>query len=330
MKKETYEKPITVYGAIASNLIIAIFKFVVAFLTGSSAMLSEGIHSTADTGNQLLLLLGLHQSRKPADESHPFGHGQELYFWSLIVAIILFSAGGGMSIYEGITHLEHPTELRSPVWNYVVLGSAFIAEGISWSIALRELLKKKDADESFWEGLRASKDPSIFIVFGEDTAALAGLSVAFLGIFLGHQLNSHYPDAIASLIIGLILSLVAIFLAYESKSLLVGETAAPKTVEGIRKLVLGHPAVENMRRPLTMHFGPNEILLSLDVQFQSQLQASKLVKVIDELEMQIHQKYPNISQIFIEVEGLKGYGKDKGKNRQTKRKKNGGSSSAAE
>jgi len=229
------------------------------------------------------------------------------------VAIILFSAGGGMSIYEGITHLEHPTELRSPVWNYVVLGSAFIAEGISWSIALRELLKRKDEDESFWEGLRASKDPSIFIVFGEDTAALAGLSVAFLGIFLGHQLNSHYPDAIASLIIGLILALVAIFLAYESKSLLVGETAAPRTVEGIRKLVLGHPSVEKMRRPLTMHFGPNEILLSLDVQFQSQLQASKLVEVIDELEMQIHQKYPNISQIFIEVEGLKGYGSDKEK-----------------
>jgi len=311
MPNASSEKPIAVYGAITSNLTIAIFKFIVAFLTGSSAMLSEGIHSTADTGNQLLLLLGLRQSRKPADEEHPFGHGQELYFWSLIVAIILFSAGGGMSIYEGITHLQHPTELRNPAWNYVVLTFAFIVEGISWSIALRELLKRKDADESFWQGLRTSKDPSIFIVFGEDTAALGGLLVAFFGIFLGQQLDSHYPDAIASIIIGLILSLVAIFLAYESKSLLVGETAEPKTVEGIRKLVLGHPAVEKMRRPLTMHFGPNEILLSLDVQFQAQLQASKLVKVIDELEMQIHEKYPNISQIFIEVEGLKGYSNDK-------------------
>jgi cation diffusion facilitator family transporter len=306
MENSTHEKPIAVYGAIASNLIIAVLKFIVAFLTGSSAMLSEGIHSTADTGNQLLLLLGLRQSRKPADENHPFGHGQELYFWSLIVAIILFSAGGGMSIYEGITHLEHPTELRNPTWNYFVLAFAFIVEGISWAIALRELLKRKDPDESFWQGLRSSKDPSIFIVFGEDTAALAGLLVAFLGVFIGHQINSHYPDAIASLVIGLILALVAIFLAYESKSLLVGETASPKTVEGIRKLVLGHPAVENMRRPMTMHFGPNEILLSLDVQFQPQLQASKIVKVIDELEMQIHEKYPTISQIFIEVEGLKG------------------------
>jgi len=309
-KETTSEKPIAVYGAIVANLIIAIFKYIVAFLSGSSAMLSEGIHSTADTGNELLLLLGLRQSRKPADESHPFGHGQELYFWSLIVAIILFSSGGGMSIYEGITHLSHPSELREPTWNYVVLVVAFFVEGVSWFIALRELLKRKEPGESFWHGLRASKDPSIFVVFGEDTAALAGLLVAFLGIFLGHRLNSPYPDGIASIIIGFILATVAIFLAYESKSLLVGETANPKTVEGIRELVLRHPAVETMRSPLTMHFGPNEILLSLDVQFKDNLRASTLVKVIDELEMQIHQSYPDISQIFIEVEGLKGYKKD--------------------
>lgn len=305
----TSEKPIVIYGAIASNLIIAVFKYIVAFLTGSSAMLSEGIHSTADTGNELLLLLGLRQSHKPADEAHPFGHGQELYFWSLIVAIILFSGGGGMSIYEGIIHLSQPNELRNSTWNYLILVVAFLVEGISWSIAFRELLKRKDADESFWHGLRASKDPSIFIVFGEDTAALTGLLVAFLGVFLGQQLNSHYPDAIASIFIGFILATVAVFLAYESKSLLVGETANPKTVAGIRKLVLGHPAVEQMRRPLTMHFGPNEILLSLDVQFHPDLRAAELVTVIDELEMQIHHEYPDIQQIFIEVEGLKGYSK---------------------
>lgn len=310
MQKETFEKPIAVYGAIVSNLIIAIFKFIVAFLSGSSAMLSEGIHSTADTGNQLLLLFGLRQSRKPADDTHPFGHGQELYFWSLIVAIILFSAGGGMSIYEGITHLEHPSELRSPTWNYIVLVVAFFVEGISWFIALRELLKRKEPGESFWQSLRASKDPSIFIVFSEDTAALSGLLVAFLGVFLGHQLNSHYPDGIASIIIGFILAAIAIFLAYESKSLLVGETADRKIVEGVRKLVQGHPAVDKLRRPLTMHFGPNEILLNLDVQFHGNLRASELVKVVDELEIQIHENYPNVRQIFIEVEGFKSYSKD--------------------
>lgn len=312
-QKNPHEKPIAVYGAIVANLVIAIFKFIVALLTGSSAMLSEGIHSTADTGNQLLLLLGLHQSRKPADENHPFGHGQELYFWSLIVAIILFSAGGGMSIYEGITHLEHPTELQNPIWNYLVLAGAFVIEGVSWFIATRELLKRRNPNESFWQTLRSSKDPSIFIVFGEDSAALTGLLVAFLGVFLGHRLDSPYPDAIASIIIGVILAAIAVFLAYESKSLLVGETAERKTVEGIRELVLSHPAVEQMRPPLTMHFGPNEILLSLDVQFRSDQHTAGLVKAIDEIESNIRNNYPDIRQIFIEVEGLKGSGKNKNK-----------------
>ena len=162
MQKASSKKPIAVYGAIASNLIIAIFKYIVAFLTGSSAMLSEGIHSTADTGNELLLLLGLRQSRKPADEAHPFGHGQELYFWSLIVAIILFSAGGGMSIYEGITHLEHPTELQYPIWNYLVLGFAFIAEGTSWFIALRRHTKPGLSDS-------ISSKPWALIIFTPPT-----------------------------------------------------------------------------------------------------------------------------------------------------------------
>lgn len=312
MQKETHKKPIAVYGAIVANFIIAVFKFIVAFLTGSSAMLSEGIHSTADTGNQLLLLLGLRQSRKPADASHPFGHGQELYFWGLIVAIILFSAGGGMSIYEGITHLQHPTELTNPGWNYAVLVGAFFIESIAWFIALREILKYKQPGESFWQNLRSSKDPSVFVVFGEDTAAMSGLVVAFLGVFLGHQLNSHYPDAIASIIIGFILAIVAIFLAYESKSLLVGETADPKIVEGVNNIVLNHSAVEKLRRPLTMHLGPNQILLNLDVQFKERIQAAQLVKVIDELETQIQDDYPNVSQIFIEVEGLKGHGNGSG------------------
>lgn len=312
MTTDTHKKPIAVYGAIAANFIIAVIKYIVAFLTGSSAMLSEGIHSTADTGNQLLLLLGIRQSRKPADESHPFGHGQELYFWSLIVAIILFSAGGGMSVYEGITHLQHPTEMTNPGWNYAVLIVAFFVEGIAWFIALRELLKYQETGESFWKSLRSSKDPSVFVVFGEDTAAMSGLVVAFLGVFLGHQFNSHYPDAIASIIIGIILAIVAIFLAYESKSLLVGETADPKIVEGVNKLVLSNPAVEKLRRPLTMHLGPNEILLNLDVQFKERIETSQLVKVIDELETQIQDEYPSVRQIFIEVEGLKGHGNGSG------------------
>ena len=185
MPREISEKPVAIYGAIAANFIIAVFKYIVAFLTGSSAMLSEGIHSTADTGNELLLLLGLRQSRKPSDESHPFGYGQELYFWSLIVAIILFSTGGGMSVYEGVTHLAHPNELRNSTWNYIVLIFAFVVEGISWFIALRELLKRKEGNESFWHTLRSSKDPSVFIVFGEDTARAGWIAGRFSGNISG-------------------------------------------------------------------------------------------------------------------------------------------------
>lgn len=305
MAKESSKSKLAVYGAIASNLIIAVVKYIVAFITGSSAMLSEGIHSTADTGNELLLLLGMHQSRQPPDKRHPFGYGQELYFWSLIVAIILFGIGGGMSIYEGITHLVHPSELRNPVWNYVVLGISFVVEGVSMVIAVREFLKRKEKDESVWQGLRNSKDPSIFIVIGENTAAMAGLLVALIGVFLGHQLNSPYPDGIASIVIGLILASVAVFLAYQSKSLLVGETADFETVEGIHSLVANHPAVNNLRQPLTMHFGPDDILLNLVVDFKSDINANQMVEVIDDLETKIHQKYPKVQQIFMEVESMK-------------------------
>lgn len=306
MTSPSTSKPIAVYGAIASNLIIAVLKFIVAGITGSSAMISEGIHSTADTGNQLLLLFGLRQGRKPADKTHPFGYGKELYFWSLIVAIILFGIGGGMSIYEGITHISHPSEMQNPGWNYAVLVIAFLVEGASWTIALRELLHFRKPGQSFWQTLRASKDPSIFVVFGEDSAALLGLIVAFFGILIGHSTGSHYPDAYASIIIGLILAAVAVFLAYESKSLLVGETADSGIVEGIQELVMNYPAVDQMSRPLTMHFGPNDVLLNLDVRFKNDLESNSVADTIDELESQIRSKYPMIKRIFVEVDGLKG------------------------
>ena len=302
MRKET---PVVVYGAIASNLLIAISKYVVALMTGSSAMLSEALHSTADTGNELLLLLGLHKSKKPADESHPMGHGRELYFWSLIVAILLFGIGAGMSFYEGIHGLLHPEKIKNSLWNYVVLGIAFAAEAFSWFLAFRKLLNEKEEDESIWQSLRRSKDPSVFIVMGENTAALAGLLVAFFGIFLGEQFQSHYPDAIASLLIGLILAVVASFLAYESKSLLIGETADREVVTRIQKLVQKHPAVEKARPPLSIQLSPEEIFLALDIQFKPKLSASELVSIIDELEKKIHQEDSSVGQIFIEIQGLK-------------------------
>lgn len=303
MASSASKKPIAVYGAIAANFAIAVTKFTAAFFTGSSAMLSEGIHSVVDTGNQSLLLLGLQQSRKPADETHPFGYGKELYFWSLIVAIILFSVGGGMSIYEGISHLQHPSEVGDPTWNYVVLGIAVVIETAAFTIALKELLAVK-GQENLWQAVRTSKDPSIFVVLFEDAAALAGLAVAFLGIFLGHWFNNPALDGIASISIGLILAAVAIFLAYESKGLLLGESMEKATVRNIRQLAQDDPAVVEVKRPLTMHFGPHEVLLNLDIQFQKGLSGAELASAVDRLEKRIREAHPSIKRIFLEAESI--------------------------
>jgi cation diffusion facilitator family transporter len=299
------ERPIVVYGAIASNLAIAVMKYAVAFLTGSAAMLSEALHSTADTGNELLLLLGIHQSKKPADRMHPVGYGREIYFWSLIVAIILFGIGAGMSIYEGITSLIHPQEIKSTLWNYLVLAGAAIAEGASLYLAVKKLLEQKEPDENIWQSLGRSKDPSIFVVFGENTAALAGLLVAFLGIFLGELLRSPLPDSIASLIIGIILGIVAIYLAYQSKSLLIGETADLELVNQVERLVRKHPEVEDLHRPLTVQLSPRAVFLALEVQFKPDLRASELTGVIDRLEKDIHKNHKTIKQIYIEIDQLR-------------------------
>ncbi len=293
------EKPITVYGAIIANLSIAVIKFIVAYFSGSSAMLSEGIHSVADTGNQALLLLGIKLSQRPPDDSHPFGYGKERYFWSLIVAIILFAIGAGMSFYEGITHILNPSKLENPTWNYVVLGAAAIFEGISFSIALRELLRKK-GEENIWQAIHQSKDPSIFVVLFEDSAALAGLFVAFLGVFLGHQLDNHYFDGGASLVIGLILAVMAILLAYESRELLLGEGMQSERVNSIREIVAKDPGVKQVYRLLSMHFGPQEVLLNLDVEFQEGLSSDETATTIDRIEKDIQEHHPEVRNIFIE------------------------------
>jgi cation diffusion facilitator family transporter len=307
------EKPITVYSAIAANLFIAGTKYVVASITGSSAMLAEAIHSTADTGNELLLLLGLRRSRKPPDKAHPLGHGRELYFWGLIVALMLFSTGSGVAIYEGLTRLSHPEELKSVGWNYVVLGFAFLADGTSWTIAFRQLWKQKKDGESFWRSVTQSKDPSVFIVFGEDSADVLGLLIAFFGVFLGQRLHSRLPDVIASILVGLVLAVVAIYLAYESKSLLIGESADSDVVRDIQKFVESHPAVLHLERPLSIHLSPHEIILTLNVQFKRDLQASELIGIIDELKEQIRQQHQDVAQIFIEADKPKGEKKAEGR-----------------
>lgn len=305
MRYQQRKKPISVYGAIVANAIIAVAKFTAAFITGSSAMLSEAIHSVADTGNEGLLLFGNRTSRKPADELHPFGYGKELYFWSLVVALILFGVGGGMSIYEGVSHILHQERLTDPTWNYVVLAVAFLAEGSSWVIATRELSRKRPG-VGFWRAFRESKDPSVFTVVGEDSAALAGLIVAFLGVFCSHLFQAPVVDGLASVVIGLILCGMAGFLAHESRALLVGESADPQVVRHIKEIASQNPAVKQVFRTLTMHFGPHQVLLNMDVEFDPRLSASAVVKAIDDLEASIRERYPQIRHIFIEVEALKG------------------------
>ncbi|MDZ8225695.1 MULTISPECIES: cation diffusion facilitator family transporter [unclassified Nostoc] len=293
----------TIYAAMGANLAIAITKFIAASITGSSAMISEGIHSVVDTGDQLVLLLGIQRSQKPANDRHPFGYGLELYFWTFIVAILIFALGGGMSIYEGITHLIHPSPLEDPTWNYIVLSLAILFEGYSWTVALKEFLPTK-GKQNFWQAIKNSKDPTVITILFEDTAAILGLFVALIGIFLGHLFNNVYFDGIASIIIGIILAIVAVVLARESKGLLVGESADPQTIANIRSLSKTEPGVKEVIRVLTMQLAPKEVLLNLEIQFSHNLTGEEIALTVESLEAKISQKHPEIKQIFIEAKSL--------------------------
>lgn len=301
---------IAIYAAIGGNLAIAIMKFTAAAFTGSSAMLSEGIHSLVDTGNGGLLLFGIHKSKQPADATHPFGYGKELYFWALIVAVLIFGVGGGISIYEGIVHLIHPSPLEDPTWSYVVLGLATVFEGFVFVVAFRAFQDLKGEEQDMWQAIKTSKDPTTFTVLFEDAAALFGLIVAFVGIFLAHYFNNPYLDGVASILIGVILATVAVFLAYESKGLLVGEGADPQTLESIRKLAEADPGVKKVMNPLTMHFGPHTILLTVNIEFHKQLSAMEVEETVDRLGKNIRTKYPDIKHIYIEAGAVSSGGRE--------------------
>ena len=292
-----------IYAAIVGNAAIAITKFTAAAFTGSSAMLSEGIHSLVDTGNGGLLLLGIHKSKKPADETHPFGYGKELYFWTLIVAMLIFGVGGGVSIYEGILHLIHPNPLEDPTWSYVVLGLAIVFEGVVFVIAFKQFQAVK-GEQTTWQAIRTSKDPTTFTVLFEDSAAMLGLLAALIGIFLADKLQNPYFDGAASIVIGLILATVAFFIGYESKGLLVGEGADRETLQSIKALAEGDPVVQAVERPLTMHFGPHTVLLTMNVEFRNGLSGEERDSAVVRLEKAIRDKHKDINHIFIEASTL--------------------------
>lgn len=292
-----------VYAAIVGNALIAIAKFVAAGVTGSSAMLSEGIHSLVDTGNGGLLLLGIGQSQKPPDALHPFGHGKELYFWTLVVAFLIFGVGGGVSAYEGIRHLIDPRPLEDPTWSYVVLGIAVVFEGIVLAIAIHAFNTVRGTN-SVWHEIRTSKNPTTFMVLFEDMAALLGLVIAFVGIYLGHRFNNPYFDGGASLVIGVLLMGVAVFLGYESKGLLIGEGASAETLESIRVLAEADPDVREVRNLLTMYFGPHTVLLTLEVQFAAGGAALERTATVARLEERVRSRHPDIKHIFVEARSV--------------------------
>lgn len=290
-----------IFAALAGNSLIAITKFIAAFMTGSSAMLSEGIHSLVDTGNQGLLLYGMKQANKPACEEFPFGHGKEIYFWSFVVAILVFALGAGISLYGGIKHIMHPTEMHDVTINYIVLGLAIIFEGAAFFFALKEF-KKVKGQLTYMEALRQGKDPSLFVVLFEDGAALIGLGVALAGIMLTQITGIAIFDGIASVVIAIILAITAILLARETKGLLIGESADPEIVKAIKTMVNELDPIERTNEVLTMHMGPNYILVNVSADFAPEASSDDVEGSIAELDKRIKKRFPNVKRIFVEAE----------------------------
>ena len=289
---------LTLFAALAANLGIAVAKFVAASISGSSAMLTEGFHSVVDSLNQLLLLYGQKRSARPPDARHPFGYGRELYFWSFVVAILIFATGAGLSIYEGVKHIAEPDPIRSPLINYVVLAISLLLEGTSWFIAMREFDAAR-GDLGWWQAIRRSKDPPSFIVLFEDTAALFGLLVAGPGITLSLIMGDPRWDGVASVVIGCALAGVALALARESKGLLIGEPADPALEAAVRAAVDRRPEVTGVNEIVTIHLGPRNIFVGLSVDFEDRVPAGRIEAMVAEVETELRARWPSIRAIYI-------------------------------
>lgn len=287
-----------IYTALAGNLGIAAARGGAALWTGSSAMLSEAIHSLVDTGNQGLLLYGLHRAAHPPDATHPLGYGRELYFWTFIVALLVFALGAGISMYEGISHIRHPVPVENPAVSYVVLGLSFLFEGGSWWAALKEFQAAK-GDSGYLQAIRLSKDPTTFTVLLEDSAALLGLAIAFAGILAAQILDLPQLDGVASIIIGIVLALTAMLLARETKGLLIGEAADPALERAILALAAAETGVERVNGALTVHMSPDQVVVNLSVEFHDDLSASDMELAVERMERRITEAHPQVSAVFV-------------------------------
>ncbi len=291
-----------IIAALIGNGLIAITKFIASVITGSSAMLSEAIHSMVDTSNQGLLLYGLKRSAKPADKKHPFGYGMELYFWAFIVAILIFAVGSGVSIYEGIHKIQHPEPIKSAYINYIVLGLAICFEAFAFWVALKEFNRQR-GPLSFIKGIRVSKNPAIFTVLLEDSAAMLGLIIALVGVVCADVLDMPMLDGVASVVIGVVLAATAVILSIETKALLIGEATDEQTSGTIEEIALKQKGVDKVNEVLTMHMGAEDILVNLSLDFDNKISAGEVEKIVSSVEAQVKKAYPSIKRVFIEAQG---------------------------
>jgi cation diffusion facilitator family transporter len=297
---------IVIYAALAGNLLVAATKFAAAFHTGSAAMLSEAVHSTVDSGNQVLLLLGLRRAARPATPAHPFGHGLQLYFWTFVVAVLIFGVGAGVSIVQGIVKIRAPHPVESPVVNYVVIGLSLLFEGAVWLVAVKAFREAKGA-RGWLQAVRQSKDPTVFTVLFEDTAAMLGLLAALIGIWLSQELEMPALDGVASVVIGLILAGTAAFLAWECQSLLTGEGASPEVRASIQQIAASEPGVVRPNEILTMHFGPKDVLVALSLDFEDRRSAADVEAAVTQIERRIKAAHPEVSRVFVEAQSLEAH-----------------------
>jgi cation diffusion facilitator family transporter len=292
---------IVLFGALAANIGIAVAKFVAAAISGSSSMVTEGVHSLVDSGNQVLILYGQSRAKRPPDRSHPFGYGRELYFWTFVVAILIFAVGAGVSVYEGVMHLQSPEPPGDPTLNYIVLAIAFALEGTSWTIAVREMSAHRDG-AGWWKSIRRSKDPAGFTVLFEDTAALVGLVLAAIGVGLSHRYSDARFDGAASIAIGLVLAGVAALLAREAKGLLIGESADPELIASLRKAVEASPGITAVNHVRTIHTAPDSVFVAISADFVDSLPMGEAERLIEDIEAELRAISPLISSIYIRPE----------------------------
>lgn len=292
----------SIYAAMAANVAIGIAKFIGAWISGSSAMLSEGIHSVVDSVNEVLLLYGLKQSETGPDEQYPLGRSQELYFWSLMVAVLIFALGGGVSVLQGVRSLHEESVSSDPLVSYCVLAAAAVFEGAALTVSIREFNKDQENKSlGLWKAIWKSKDPGAFIVIVEDSAALVGLAIAFVGVFLSETTGDPIYDAIASISIGALLTVVATALVSKTRGLLVGESASPETRASIREIVRTDEAVSDSEPPITLHLGPRDVMLALNIEFMDDLSADEIEAAVRRIEKNIRGEHSEVKRIFIEA-----------------------------